>query len=240
MIATMRWTALLAAAVVLPGCVVLVHDDVPTAERGGAVCDSARIEGFEARVLTADERETATYTDLGASAYSHGDWGGHVRHASSERTFETWKPSDRYRRVAIHAAEDSRVFDYVNAGRRPDVILRGAVGEDASSYGQWWTIPTNTLLSVGLGLLPWTWGQTSEARLRAYTGDGRFLREYAASVDVRSWHQPYATWRRDAEKERLIRGRELAVRRVIADVVRDLRSGALEVSESRPRTGSRE
>jgi hypothetical protein len=235
MIGAMRWGLLLVAAALLPGCVLLVHEDVELPVDGGALFESARIEGFEARMLTEDRRETSSFTDVGAAASARGDWGGHVRHASSERLLETWKPSDRYFRVALHAVEDSRAFEYVNAGRRPDVILWGEVGEDASSYGQWWTIPANTVLSVGLGLLPWTWGQTSEARVRAYAGDGRFLREYAASVDVRSWHQPYASWRREAEKERLIHGRELAVRRVIADVVRDLRTGALEVPDSRGR-----
>jgi hypothetical protein len=230
MITHMRSAALIVAVALLPGCVILVHDDTPRVPPGDAVLESARVEGFEARVLTQDQRETATYTDLGASASSNSDWGGHVRGTSEERSLETWKPSSRYRDVAVHAAEDSRVFVYVNAGPGPDVILRGAVGEDSSSYGQWWTIPTNTVLSIGLGLFPWTWGQTSEARVRAYAGDGRFLREYRASVDVRSWHQPYEKWRHEAEKERLVRGREQAVARVIADVVRDLRTGALDAS----------
>jgi hypothetical protein len=220
----------LLVVLLLPGCVVLVHDEVRLSASGGTVLESVRVEGFEARMLQEDERETSTYTDVGASGSTRGDVGGHVRHARAERRLETWHPTDRYRLVAIHTAEDSRAFTYVNAGRRPDLVLRGAVGEDSSSYGQWWSVPANTVLSIGLGLLPWTWGQTSEARLRAYSGDGRFLREYRAEIHVRSWHQPYASWRIEAEHDRLVRGRELAVRRVIADVVRDLRSGALSLA----------
>jgi hypothetical protein len=210
---------------------VLVDEPVRIDERPAPLFTSARVEGFEARVLTEDERETSTHTDIGASGFTDGDWGGHVRHARSERTWETWRPTDRYLQVAVHALEDSRAFVVVNTDTPPRVILRGAIGGDASSYGQLWTIPVNAVLSIGLGLLPWTWGQESEVRMRAYSGDGRFLREYRAEVGVRSWHTPYEEYRIEAENERLVRGRELAVRRVIAEFLDDLAAHDFDLRE---------
>ena len=223
---------LVVAAALLPGCVVLVDDPVRIDEFPSPMFTSARVEGFEARGLTEDERETSTHTDVGASGGGYGDWGGHVRHSRSERTWETWRPTDRYLQVAVHAVEDSRAFVVVNTDDPPRVVLRGAVGGDASSYGQLWTVPVNVVFSIGLGLLPWTWGQESEVRMRAYAGDGRFLREYRAEVGVRSWHTPYEDYRIEAENERLVRGRELAVRRVVADFLRDLSEHAFDL---RPR-----